>query len=66
MSHHHEGETTPGNHGAGPHVVGAMKSGANLVEIVTSTHAPFPVVRAKHVSHVSELGWVTLGLGLQS
>lgn len=49
MGEHHEGEATPGDEGAGPHVVRAVQSRADLVQIVASTHAPFPVVRAPHV-----------------
>ena len=63
VSEHHEGETTVGNKGLGPHVVAAVKTSANLVEVVTSAHAPFPVVSVDHVSNILELAWVSLGLG---
>ena len=65
MREHHEGEASVGNEGTGPHVVGAVEAGADLVEIVASTHAPFPVVGAEHVGHVGEFGWVALSFGLE-
>ena len=64
VSEHHEGGTTPGDKAAGPHVVGSVKTGANLVEIVTSAHSPFPVVGVDHVSNIVELGWISHSFGL--
>lgn len=63
VSEHHECEATICNKCACPHVVGTMETGADLVKIVASAHSPFPVVRADHVGHVLELGWISLGLG---
>jgi hypothetical protein len=63
MGEHHEAEATVANEAAGPHVVGTMQTGTNLVEIVTGAHSPFPVIGANNVGHVLELGWVSLGLG---
>jgi hypothetical protein len=39
-----------------------MKTSANLVEIVCSSHAPFHIVVSKDVVAVSEFCWVTIGL----
>ena len=61
---HHEGEASVGNKRLGPHVVAAVKTAADLVKVVTSTHAPFPVVSVDHVGHVLELAWVSLSLVL--
>ena len=61
---HHEGEASVGDKRLGPHVVGAVEAGADLVEIVASAHSPFPVVSVHHVGDVVELGWISLGFGL--
>ena len=63
VSEHHEAEAAITNEATSPHVVGSVQTGANLVEIVTSSHSPFPVVGTDHVGHVVELRWVSLGLG---
>mmetsp|Transcript_18193 Transcript_18193/g.21422 ORF Transcript_18193/g.21422 Transcript_18193/m.21422 type:complete len:315 (-) Transcript_18193:21-965(-) len=63
VGHHHEGEASVGNEGSRPHVVGAVEARADLIEIVASAHAPFPVVSVDQVGHIAELGRVSLGLG---
>lgn len=63
VGQHHEAEATVADEAASPHVVRAMQTGADLVKIVTSAHSPFPVVGANHVSHIVELGWISVGLG---
>jgi len=63
---HHEGETTISDKSLSPHVVGAVKAGANLIKVVTSTHAPFPVVSVHNVGNVRELGGVTLSFDVLS
>ncbi len=63
---HHEAEASVGHQALGPHVVGAMQARADLVEVVTGAHSPFPVVSGDHVRHVLELAWVSLSLGLLS
>ena len=60
MRAHHEREASVADQTACPHVVAAMQSGANLVQIVTGSHAPFPVVRVDHVRHIVGLGWISL------
>jgi hypothetical protein len=42
----HERESHVGNEGTGPHVVGAVDAGENLVKVVSAAHSPFPVVVA--------------------
>jgi len=66
VGEHHEGESHVGNEGTGPHVVGAVKAGTNLVKVVAGAHSPFPVVVADHVAHELELGWVSLSFGLRN
>ena len=64
MREHHEGEASISDQAACPHVVAAVKARSHLVEVVTSAHAPFPVVRVDHVSHVGSLCWVSLSFSL--
>jgi len=61
---HHEGEASVGDKRLGPHVVGAVEAGADLVEIVASAHSPFPVVSVHHVGHIVELRGISFGFGL--
>ena len=65
MGEHHEGKATIGDQSLGPHVIRAMKTRSNLVEVVSSTDTPFPVVRVHHVGHVSELRRISLSFSLQ-
>jgi len=58
---HHEGETSPGNKGTSPSIVGSVESLRDLVKIVSSAHSPFPVVVLEDVVAELELGWVSLG-----
>ena len=59
---HHEGEATVSDEHLSPHIVRAVEARADLVKVVTSTHAPFPVVGVHHVGDIRVLGRVTLGL----
>lgn len=64
MGEHHEGEASIAKQAACPHVVATVEARAHLVEVVTSTHAPFPVVGIDHVGHIVDLGWISLSFGL--
>ena len=66
MGEHHEGEATIGDQSLGPHVIRAMKTRSDLVEVVSGTNAPFPVVSVHHVGNVVELRWISFSFGLQS
>ena len=63
MGEHHERETTVSDKGLGPHIVRAVKSRADLVQVVTSTHAPLPIVSVDHVGDIVELSRVAFSLG---
>ena len=39
-----------------------MESAADLVEVISSSHSPLPVVVLEEVVAVRELGWVSVGL----
>lgn len=60
---HHEGEAHPGGEAAGPRVVGAVQTAADLVNVVGGTEAPLEVVVFEDVVRVLELGGVTVRLG---
>ena len=65
MGEHHEGEATISDQSLGPHVIRAMKTRSNLVEVVSGTNAPFPVVSVHHVSHIAELSWISFSFRLK-
>ena len=39
-----------------------MKSGANLIDVIRSSHSPLPEVVLENVVAISELGWISLSL----
>ena len=61
---HHEAKSTVGDQSLGPGVISAVKTREDLVKVITCAHSPLPVVRADHVGHILELGWVPLSLSL--
>ena len=65
MGEHHEREATISDQSLGPHVIRAMKTRSNLVEVVAGTNTPFPVVCIHHVCHVGELRGIPLSFSLQ-
>ena len=65
MREHHEGEATISDQSLGPHVIRAMKTRSDLVEVVSGTNAPFPVVSVHHVSHIGELRWISFSFRLK-
>jgi hypothetical protein len=40
-----------------------MKTRSDLVEVVSGTNAPFPVVSVHHVGNVVELRWISFSFG---
>ena len=62
LREHHEGSANPSHKTTGPHIVGTVKSAAHLVNVITSTEAPFEVVVSENV--VAELERVGVAVGL--
>ncbi len=48
--HHVEGERRVGDEASSPRVVGSVESGSNLIEVVSGSLSPFPVVVGEDVS----------------
>ena len=59
--HHVEGESSISKERSSPSVVWSVKSVSNLIEIVTCSLSPLPVVIGEDVSLVLELSWISLG-----
>ena len=64
MRAHHESEASVADKAASPHIVAAMEARADLVEVITGSHAPLPIVSVDHVCHVVGLCWISLGFVL--
>lgn len=62
LGSHEEADGSPSEESACPAIVGSVKSGSDLIEIVGSSHSQFPVVSLENVTAVGELGWISLGL----
>jgi len=62
LREHHEAETGVGCESLGPGVVGSVETGADLVDVISTTHAPLDHVVAEEVVRVLESGRVAIGL----
>lgn len=62
LGHHHAAESGVTQECSGPTVVGSVKSIGDLVEIISSSHSPFPVVVFEEVVAIIEFSWVSFGL----
>lgn len=63
---HHEGEGSVANEAASPAIVRATQVLVDLVEIVSSTHSPFPEIILKEVVAEVELRGISLGFVLNT
>lgn len=63
LSGHQKAESSVSDKGTGPCIVAAAKTSADLVDVVGSTHTPFPVVVSEEEVGVLELSGVTVCLG---
>jgi len=61
---HHEAESTVGEQRSSPAVVGTVESRPDLIEVISGSQSPLPVVVLENVVAVSELARVPLRLGL--
>jgi hypothetical protein len=49
LREHHESETSVGHKALGPCIVGSVKTGAGLINVISTTHAPFHVIVAEKI-----------------
>lgn len=61
---HKETEGGVGNERTSPTIIGTVKTSIDLVQVVRSSHAPFPHVILEDVAAPAEFIRVALGLGL--
>jgi hypothetical protein len=64
LRHHEERESGPAKEASSPHVIGSVKSGKNLIEIVGCSHLHLPVIVLENVITVFEFGVISLSLML--
>ena len=62
LREHHEAETNPTGKETSPCIIAAVKSGTNLVNVISASEPPFHIIVSKDVIGVLEFGWVSLGL----
>ena len=59
---HQERETSPSDKTASPAIIRTMETVKYLVEVITRSHPPFPVVVLPQVVTILELVWIAIGL----
>jgi hypothetical protein len=62
LREHHESKASVGKKGLGPGIVRSVKTGSDLVDVISSTHSPLHVIIAEDVVGVLESGGVAVGL----
>ena len=65
LSQHHEAETGIADKGSSPTIIHSIQVAENLVQIVTCTHAPFPVIICENIVGVWHLCRITLSFRLE-
>ena len=61
---HQECKRCIGDKGSGPAIIGSVKSIVDLIQVVCTSHSPFPVIILENVVAVVELVWVSLSFSL--
>jgi len=62
LGEHHEAEASVSSESLGPGIVGSVETGADLVDVISTTHAPLDHVVAEEIIGVLESGRVTICL----